>query len=114
MSSPIQTQPSLVAHNLKLLREARGLTQASLGGKAGIAPASISHFETGQRVPSLESLVKLADALQVSTDAVLGRESMQDSAHVDPVFLRASQSSAQTLDTVKRVTAALLKELEQR
>jgi transcriptional regulator with XRE-family HTH domain len=98
--------------NLQTLRELRKLTQAELGARAGIAGASISHFETGQRAPSLESLIKLADALNISVDALLGRASVETSAQVDPIFLRASQASAQTLDTVRRVTAALLADTE--
>ncbi len=98
--------------NLQALRELRKLTQADLGARAGIGAASISHFETGQRTPSLESLVKLADALHVSVDALLGRASMDSSATVDPLFVKASRASAQTLDTVRRVTAALLADME--
>lgn len=112
MSSPSQPQPGGVAKNLRTLREMRGLTQADLGARAKIAPASVSHFETSQRVPSLDSLVRLADALEVSTDVLLGRASISEAPQLDPVFLRASQSSAHTLETVRRVTAALLKEFE--
>ena len=97
-----------LAANLRSLRELRRLTQAELGARAGIAAASISHFETGQRAPSLDSLVKLADALEVSVDGLLGRAAMDSTAQVDPVFLKASRADAQTLDAVRRVTAALL------
>jgi transcriptional regulator with XRE-family HTH domain len=98
--------------NLQTLRELRKLTQLELGARAGIAAASISHFETGQRSPSLESLIKLADALSISVDALLGRSPVETAAQVDPIFLRASKASAQTLDTVRRVTAALLADME--
>jgi len=97
-----------LASRLQQLRELRKLTQAELGSRAGIAAASISHFETAQRTPSLESLVKLADALDVSTDALLGRSAMHENSRVDPIFVRASHASAETLDVVRRVTAALL------
>ena len=99
--------------SLRSLRERRRLTQAELGGRAGIAPAALSHFETGQRVPSLDSLVKLADSLDVSVDTLLGRESTALLADVDPVFLRASRASSEVLDTVRRVTVALLRETEE-
>jgi transcriptional regulator with XRE-family HTH domain len=99
-------------NQLRSLREMRGLTQGELGMRAGIAAASVSHFETGQRLPSLDSLVKLADALQVSVDALLGRGSVDQSPHLDPIFLRASRAPAQTLDTVRRVTEALLNGLK--
>lgn len=99
---------SPLSANLKVLRELRGLTQAELGSRAGIGAASVSHFETGQRAPSLDSLVKLADALGVTTDALLGRASVESAANLDPVFLRAARADAHTLDTIRRVTAALL------
>src|SRR5262245_34515553 len=106
----VNTPSAALAPTLRQLRERRGLTQAQLGFRADMAAASISHFETGQRVPSLDSLVKLADALEVSVDALLGRAAIDD--RVDPIFLRASRADAQTLGTVKRVTAALLEGLE--
>jgi len=116
MSSPeIKPNPGQAfSANLKALRELRSLTQSELGDRSGLAAASVSHFETGQRAPSLESLVRLADALEVSVDTLLGRAPVEAGAHVDPVFLRASRSSAQTLEIVRRVTAALLGEHEPR
>jgi transcriptional regulator with XRE-family HTH domain len=91
-------------------RERRGLTQAELGTRSGIAPGAVSHFETGQRLPSLESMVRLADALACSVDSLLGRSLNGESQAVDPIFVRASLADSETLDAVRRVTAALLKE----
>src|SRR5262249_15007857 len=108
-SSAIQ---DILPERLKAFREMRGLTQGELGGKAGMAAASVSHFETGQRVPTLDSLVKLADALAVSLDALLGRASEERAPKLDPVFLRASRASTQTLEAVRRVTEALLVSME--
>ncbi len=96
--------------SLRALREMRGLTQGELGKRAGIAAASVSHFETGQRVPSLDSIVKLSDALEVSVDALLGRSAVGAGTQVDPLFLRASRANAKTLDTLRRITEALLDE----
>ena len=94
--------------NLRKFREMRGMTQSEMGARADIAAASISHFETGQRTPSLETLVKLADSLNVTVDALLGRAPVESAARIDPVFLRASRADADTLETVRRVTAAIL------
>jgi transcriptional regulator with XRE-family HTH domain len=113
MSSPIKAPTAeALASNLKALRDVRKLTQAELGIRAGMGAASISHFETGQRTPSLDSLVKLADALGISVDTLLGREPIETGALLDPIFLRASRADAQVLETVRRVTAALLGEKE--
>lgn len=95
---------------LRRNRKMRGLTQAELGAKAGIAAASVSHFETGQRVPSLESLVRLADALELSTDALLGRGAEDRWVRIDPIFLQASRSNSKTLDLVRKVTQALIED----
>jgi transcriptional regulator with XRE-family HTH domain len=115
MSSPEKHSASQsFAANLKALRELRKLTQAELGNRAGMGAASVSHFETGQRAPSLDSLVKLADALDVTVDTLLGRAPVEAGAQLDPIFLRASRANSQTLETVRRVTAALLSEFEPR
>jgi transcriptional regulator with XRE-family HTH domain len=48
-----------------LLRESRlraGLTQAELGGRAGIASSQVSRYERGEVLPSLETLRRLVRA----------------------------------------------------
>jgi transcriptional regulator with XRE-family HTH domain len=109
MSIPFENK---LAEKLQALREMRALTQSELGKRAGMAAASISHFETGQRAPSLESLIKLADALDVSVDTLLGRAPVVSSAGMDAIFLRASKADSQTLETVRRVMEALLKDVK--
>ena len=94
--------------DLRALRERRGMTQAELGRRAGMPAAAVSHFETGLRTPALGSLVRLADALDTSVDALLGRAPVE----VDPIFVQASKASPRTLATIRRVTAALLADLE--
>ena len=56
-------------------RSHAGLEQAELLRRIGIPTSSISHFEAGHRKPRLNSLYKLAEALDVSTDYLLGRTS---------------------------------------
>jgi transcriptional regulator with XRE-family HTH domain len=58
---------------LRAARELRELTQEGLASRAGMQPSAISHFESGTRKPSFDNLRRLADALQVSTDYLLGR-----------------------------------------
>lgn len=65
-------QPRLVGR-LTLARENLKWTQADLAKATGLQPAAISHFECGQRLPSLPNAVKLADALRVSLDWLTGR-----------------------------------------
>ena len=105
---------STLSMNLRKFRDLRVLTQAQMGARSAIGAASISHFETGQRTPTLQTIVKLADALDVTVDALLGRAPVESSAHVDPVFLQASKADAQTLETVRRVAEAILEDANKR
>ena len=59
---------------LRKAREAKGLSQSELANKAGFQPSAIAHFESGRRSPSLDNLRRLADALSVTLDSLLGRE----------------------------------------
>ena len=56
------------------VRQSKGLSQGDLAKRAGLQPAAISHFETGERKPSFDNLIKLADALGVSMDHLFDRD----------------------------------------
>ena len=70
-----EAQPSeIFQKRLKVAREQlRKWSQSELAGKAGMPPSSIAHFETGSRKPSFDTLRRLANALDVTTDYLLGR-----------------------------------------
>src|SRR5882672_11570582 len=58
---------------LRAARELRGWNQSDLAGRARMPPSSIAHFESGSRKPSFDTLRRLANALEVTTDYLLGR-----------------------------------------
>ena len=51
----------------------RDLNQGQLARRSGLLASAVSHFETGARKPSFDNLKRLADALDVTTDYLLGR-----------------------------------------
>lgn len=57
---------------LKEIRNIRGFSQQYLSEKLNVKQTTISSYETGTTEPSLENLIKLADALEVSIDTLLG------------------------------------------
>lgn len=74
MSQSSPPSPSTVfPERLRTAREYRGLNQSELAVKAKMQASAISHFETGTRKPSFDNLRNLADALDVTTDYLLGR-----------------------------------------
>ena len=52
------------------------LTQPKLADAVGVALRTYQCYEQGIREPSYHTLVKLADALEVSTDYLLGRDEL--------------------------------------
>ena len=61
-----------LAQRLKYGREALGLTQSDLARRTKIHQGAISHFESGRRSPNVQNLAKLAKALLIRTDYLLG------------------------------------------
>lgn len=57
--------------NLRRHRRRAGLTQERLGFAAGLHRTEIHVLEHGQRVPRIDTLVKIACALTVPADALL-------------------------------------------
>lgn len=51
---------------LKHFREGRGLSQAELSRRMGKDRAPISMYESGRRIPKLETMAQFADALKVN------------------------------------------------
>ncbi len=96
---------------LKKAREKRSLTQNELGQRAGLPPSSIAHFETGSRKPSLANLRRLAIALEVATDYLLGRvddftvETKPQEG--DSIYRDIENLSAKDLEFAKQMLKAL-------
>ena len=59
---------------LKALRKEKRLTQKQLASMIGVQHSVISFYEVGDRIPSVEIIIKLAAVLHVSADYLLGIE----------------------------------------
>lgn len=78
---------NLFKERLKAARELRQWSQGELARQADMPPSSIAHFESGSRKPSFDTLRRLANALEVTTDYLLGRVNDPGLAEAgDPLF----------------------------
>lgn len=59
---------------IKGLRESHKMTQKTLGERVGVTKGAISVYETAERYPSYEVLLRIAAVFHVSTDYLLGLE----------------------------------------
>ncbi len=60
--------------NLQTAREAKGWTQVKLAMEAEISQQSVTFYESGTRVPSLEVAQKLAKVLDTTIDYLIGND----------------------------------------
>src|SRR3954454_8885759 len=67
-----------VGPRLRRLRERRELTLTAVAGKTGISKSTLSRLESGQRKPSLELLLPLADVYHLPLDELVGAPAVGD------------------------------------
>jgi transcriptional regulator with XRE-family HTH domain len=66
-----------LADNMMLLRKKKELSQAELGKMIGTSGDVIGRYERGDISPSIEAVSKIADALEVSVDYLIGKTKME-------------------------------------
>ena len=106
MSERNEDNDRVFGDRLKAARDLRRMSQGELAEKCRLPPSSISHFESAKRKPSFDNLRKLAAALEVTTDYLLGRsETIATGAEADVLFRDAqklsNQDRQQALDFIR-------------
>jgi transcriptional regulator with XRE-family HTH domain len=84
-----------VGDRIRLLREAKGWCQNELAQRAGLNRETISSIENNHRQIKAEELIRFADVLEVSSDQLLGRTSL------DEVCLEKSYPTDKTGDAMR-------------
>lgn len=64
----------LLGKRIKSLRKEKGLTQEELGKIINVTKVSICCYERESRVPTLETLIALAEVFGVDVDYLLGND----------------------------------------
>ncbi|MBC1358309.1 helix-turn-helix domain-containing protein [Listeria booriae] len=76
---------NVIGERIKKLRKDKKLTQTELAKKINLTHVSISGYERGTRLPDTETLGKLSDVLETTTDYLLGRTNNPASGKKDSV-----------------------------
>lgn len=85
--------------NLKAARERKGLSQKEIAESVGVAKSTYSLYESGNREPNVQTIKKIADALNVTADELLGIDEQPQTlaAHFD-----GDEYTAEELDEIKK------------
>ncbi len=74
------TNPNPFGKHLRVLRQARGVTQAELGKLCGLSQRMIGYYETHAKFPPANCIEPMAKALKVTADELLGIKPFKDDA----------------------------------
>lgn len=93
---------SLLGSRLAAARKKRGLTQEKLAEMTELANNYISNIENNRSIPSLETVVKLCNALDITpNDILLGLSKEKDDYMSDELYELISKCSAKEKRLIK-------------
>jgi len=93
-----------LSDNMLLIRKKKGFSQADLGKMIGTSGDVIGRYERGDISPSVEVVSKIADALEVSVDYLLGKTKME----MDKQALKRLEDISNLPDESKRFVLNLI------
>ena len=87
------------------LREAKDWNQSELADKSGVSRVMIGKYERGEAAPSIDAAKKIADALEVTLDYLMGEGS---NSKFDKKTLKRFQNIEHLEDNKKQVLFDLI------
>ena len=113
-NTPVRIDSTIVASRLKMARENKDLSKTEVAKALNIATSSMTYYEQGKAVPSIDKLYALADYYGVTMDWLCGRVNKNDAVlktefDVAEVLLAALQFEGIELDVSDEEVDALNK-----
>lgn len=101
-----------LAEKLLALRTEKGLSQEDLAEQLGVSRQSVSKWETGQSVPDLDRIIKLADLFGVTVDELVREGERPQPPEPKVIYVererKPERTTAQKLGVVFEVVGAVL------
>lgn len=97
--------------NLMLMRKKKKLSQAALGKLIGTSGDVVGRYERGDITPSIEVVAKMADALKVSVDYLIGKTSFLFDQDILERIEAMSQLSEENKAFVFRLVDMVLRDI---
>ena len=87
---------------IKKIRQEKGLSQKELGEKLGVSQQMIGQWETGKANPKIETIQKIADALEVELWEIVELDQMDENTRMREMKNMLSRLSYEGLEVVNR------------
>lgn len=65
-------------YRIRDLRRLKNMTMTEFGKAVGVAKTTVSNWETGRNFPSQDTLIKIANVFEITTDFLLGKDENSD------------------------------------
>lgn len=73
----------MLSRRLQELRFENHLTQEQVAAKLNITTGAYGHYESKRSIPSIETVIKLAEIFNCSTDYILGRSKIKKPSQIE-------------------------------
>ncbi|MGO0062361.1 helix-turn-helix domain-containing protein [Brevibacillus fluminis] len=103
----------LVGNRIRFFRKGSGLSQEQLAFKAGLNPSYLGQVERGEKSPTIDSLEKIATALDVTLEDLFSFEyerslKSSDSTFIDKIAIQLHGRSQMEQEAVYNFIKQLL------
>lgn len=101
---------SAVGERIRYLRLSKELSQEKLALEAGINPAFLGHLERGLKSPTVDTLAKIAAALNVTLSELVAIEEIsQNNSATEKITLLLNGLSSDEADCIAHIVAEIIK-----
>lgn len=101
-----------LGEHILILRKKHNLSQAALGKKVDTSGDIIGRYERDIMTPSIEVIMKIADALNVSIDFLVGKTTLELDSNVLKRVEEVSKLNDEEKDKIFMVIDALIRDFK--
>lgn len=106
-------EKAALGQRLRDARQAKGITRQVLAGKTNISEVYLGEIERGLKMPSLNSFIKIIEALEVSADYLLRDELTSGREYIyDEITQKLNNLTPKQRKTVADILDAYIKNLD--
>ena len=96
---------------IRYLRNMKELSQEKLALEAGLNPAFLGHIERGLKCPTIDTLSKIATALNISLSELVNieAEASTDNTALDKIILSIKALSQEDAERIAHIVSEIVK-----